>query len=81
MRHPDDRFCGSFKLFDADGRPIPHSECWMALALREGRDFNGKKISIERPDGERVSALAFANPIYDEQGRISGAINVLVDVA
>ena len=80
LRHPDDRFCGSYKLFDADGLPVSHSECWMALALREGQGFNAKEISIERPDGERLSALAFANPIYDEAGRISGAINVVVDV-
>jgi PAS domain S-box-containing protein len=80
LRHPDDRYCGSFKLFDAQGNPLAHSECWMALALREGRDFNGKEIAIERPDGRRLSALAFANPIYDEAGRISGALNVLVDV-
>jgi len=78
--HADDRYCGSFKLFDAEGRAVPHSECWMALALREGREFNGREISIERPDGRRLDALAFANPLYDEDGRIEGALNVLVDV-
>jgi len=80
LKHPDDRFCGSFKLFDLEGRAIPHAECWMALALREDREFIGKEISIERPDGRRLAALAFATPIHDEQGRLSGAINVLVDV-
>ncbi|HEX4440909.1 MAG TPA: PAS domain S-box protein [Thermoanaerobaculia bacterium] len=80
LNHPDDRFCGSFKLFDADGRPVSHSECWMALALREGRDFNGNAISIERPDGRRVDALAFVNPIFDDQGRVLGALNVVVDI-
>jgi PAS domain S-box-containing protein len=80
LRHPDDRYCGSFKLFDAEGRLVPHAECWMALALREGRDFVGKEISIERPDGRRMNALAFANPLYDDQGHVTGAVNVLVDV-
>jgi PAS domain S-box-containing protein len=80
LRHPDDRFCGSFKLFDAEGTPVPHTECWMALALREGRNFSGKEIAIERPDGQRVEALAFAQPIYGEDGRVTGAVNVLVDV-
>ena len=80
LRDPEDRFCGSFKLFDVEGRPIPHSECWMALALREGRDFNSKEISIERPDGRRLNALAFANPLFDDTGRVAGAVNVLIDV-
>ena len=35
LNDPVDRFCGSFKLFAADGTPIPHDQCWMALALRE----------------------------------------------
>src|SRR6188768_1538959 len=56
LNHPADRFCGSFKLFTPDGAPIPHSECWMALALRDQREYNGHEIVIERPDGSRVSA-------------------------
>ena len=39
-----DRFCGSFKLFAADGTPIAHDECWMALALRNDQEYNGEEI-------------------------------------
>ncbi len=81
LNHPDDRFCGSFKLFSADGRPIEHRECWMALALEGRRDYNGQEIIIERPDGERVTALAHANPFLDESGKLLGAVNVLVDIS
>jgi PAS domain S-box-containing protein len=77
---PADRFCGSFKLFSADGVPIAHTACWMALALRDGREYNGHEIQIERPDGTRRTALAHANPITDAAGRAAGAVNVLVDV-
>jgi hypothetical protein len=73
LRDPDDRYCGSFKLFDVEGRPSRIAECWMALALREGRDFDGKEISIERPDGRRLNALAFANPLFDDTGQVAGA--------
>lgn len=43
-----DRFCGSFKLFSVDGTPIPHDRCWMALALHDGKEYNGQEIIIER---------------------------------
>lgn len=76
-----DRFCGSFKLFSTEGEPLDHSQCWMALALRTGQEYNGKEIIIERPDGSRLTALAHANPIWDESGKIAGAINVLVDIS
>src|SRR5437773_2074285 len=52
----------------------------MALALRDAQEHNGQEIVIERPDGSRRTALAHANPIHDESGRLLGAVNVLVDI-
>jgi PAS domain S-box-containing protein len=75
-----DRFCGSFKLYSADGSPIAHDECWMALALSRGKEFDGEEIIIERPDGGRRTALTHANPILDERGLVIGAVNVLIDI-
>src|SRR5262245_64973416 len=55
LNDPRDRYCGSFKLFSSEGAPIRHDRCWMALALREDREFNGHQFVIERPDGQRVT--------------------------
>ena len=81
LNDPVDRFCGSFKLFAADGSPISHDRCWMALALETGKEYNGEEIVIERPDGERATALAHANPLRDESGKVMGAVNMLVDIS
>jgi PAS domain S-box-containing protein len=81
LNDPEDRYCGSFKLFTLDGEPLSHDRCWMALALEEDDEYNGQEIIIERPDGSRISALAHANPIHDESGRVIGAMNVLVDIS
>lgn len=75
-----DRYCGSFKLFSTDGAAITHDRCWMARALEANRGYNRREIVIERPDGERITALAHANPIHDESGNLLGAVNVLVDI-
>jgi PAS domain S-box-containing protein len=80
LNDPAERFCGSFRLYAADGSPILHEECWMALALRTGKEFNGRELVIERPDGRRRTVLAHANPILDERGAILGAVNVLIDI-
>ncbi len=80
LNDPVDRYCGSFKLYTVDGEPIAHDQCWMALALKTNRDYNGREIVIERADGTRVTALAHANPIHDETGTLVGAVNVLVDI-
>ncbi|MCE9547512.1 MAG: MEKHLA domain-containing protein, partial [Planctomycetia bacterium] len=80
LNDPIDRFCGSFKLFAADGTPIDHAECWMALALRNDKAYIGEEIIVQRPDGQRVNVLAHATPLHDDAGRLIGAVNVLVDV-
>ena len=80
LNDPEDRYCGSFRLFTVDGLPIMHDQCWMALALKDDREYHGREIVIERPDGRRVTALAHASPLHDENGRLYGAVNVLVDI-
>jgi PAS domain S-box-containing protein len=81
LNDAEDQFCGSFKLFSADGAAICHDQCWMALALTRNEEYNGHEIIIQRPDGSRLTALAHANPIRDESGKLLGAVNVLVDIS
>jgi PAS domain S-box-containing protein len=76
----EDLFCGSFKLFSVDGAPIDHDRCWMAMALKTNEGYNRREIVIERAGGQRLSALAHANPIRDESGNLIGAVYVLVDI-
>ena len=58
LHDPSDRFCGSFRLSLADGTPIAHDQCWMALAIQNGKPYVGQEIVVERPDGGSVSATA-----------------------
>lgn len=80
LNNTEDRYCGSAALFWSDGKPMSHDQCWMARALQEGREYNGCEVIIERPDGQRVQALAYANPILDEAGHLNSAVNILVRV-
>ena len=80
LRDPVDRYCGSFKLHSADGQPMSHDNCWMALALRGGREYTGCELIVERPDGERLNVSAYASPMHDKSGKLTGAVNVLFDI-
>lgn len=73
-------FCGSWKLFWSDGTPLPHDQCPMAIALKEGRAIEGMEAVAERPDGTRVPFLAFPTPLFDDAGNCEGAVNMLVDI-
>jgi PAS domain S-box-containing protein len=73
-------WCGSWKLYWPDGRPLPHDQCPMALALREKRPIRGMEAVAERPDGVRVPFIPYPTPLYDASGELVGAVNMLVDI-
>nr|WP_249156073.1 PAS domain S-box protein [Bradyrhizobium japonicum] len=76
-----DEWCVTWKLYNPDGTPLPHDQCPMAIALREGRPIRGAEAVAERPDGTRVPFIPFPTPLRDASGRITGAINMLVDLS
>jgi PAS domain S-box-containing protein len=73
-------WCGSWKLFWPDGTPLRHDECPMAVALKEDRAVRGKEAACERPDGTRVPFIPYPTPLHDENGRLVGAVNMLIDI-
>jgi PAS domain S-box-containing protein len=76
-----DEWCVTWKLYWPDGTPLPHDQCPMAVALKEGRPVRGKEAVAERPDGTRIPFIPFPTPIRDSTGKVTGAINMLVDVS
>src|SRR3954469_4856948 len=76
-----DEWCVSWKLYWPDGTPLPHDQCPMAVALKEGRTIRNAEAILERPDGTRVPFIPFPTPLRDASGKVVGAINMLVDVS
>ena len=82
-RMPDlgtDRWCVSWKLYCPDGSLMPHEECPMAIAINEGRIIRGVEMIVERPDGTRIWSTPYPGLLHDSQGRITGGINLLLDI-
>jgi len=76
-----DLWCGSWRLFWPDGKPMPHDACPMAITLQERRAVRGGQAIAERPDGSRVPFMAFPTPLHDASGAFVGAVNMLIDVS
>jgi PAS domain S-box-containing protein len=74
------RWCGSSKIFTFDGTPVPHDECPMAIALRTGQPVHGLEAEAERPDGTRVACAVYPTPLTDDNGRVIGGVNMMVDI-
>jgi PAS domain S-box-containing protein len=77
---PAELFCGAHRLFWPDGRPLPHEDTPMAAAIRTGRSHHNLEVQIEQPGGRRLWVLVNIDPIRDETGAITGAINCLQDI-
>ncbi len=76
----EERWCGSWKIFNTDGTPVALENCPMGIACRDGLPIRGQEIIVERPDGSRSFVLPHPNPIRDESGEIIGTVNMLVDI-
>ena len=68
------RWCGAWKIYWPDGRSLPHDQCPMAIALREGREVRGVSAIAERPDGTRVHLMPYPTLLRDASGKIVGAV-------
>ena len=80
LRDPDERFCGSYRMFRRDGSLLPHDQCPMADVLRTGVSVREQEVHIERPDGLRGIALVDIEAIRDSGGNIVGAVNCFQDI-
>ncbi|MBV8812613.1 MAG: PAS domain S-box protein, partial [Acidobacteriaceae bacterium] len=75
-----DQWCVTWKLFHPDGTPLPHDQCPMATALRDGEAPQGAECIAERPDGTRFWFTPYPTILRDDKGRLIGGINMLVDI-
>jgi PAS domain S-box-containing protein len=77
---PNERFCGSYRMFRPDGSLLPHHHCPMADVLRTGISVRQQEVHIERPDGSRGIALVDIEAIKDSGGNVVGAVNCFQDI-
>jgi two-component system, chemotaxis family, CheB/CheR fusion protein len=75
----EELWCGSWRLFWPDGRPMAHEECPMAVTLKTGYPVLGAQAIAERPDGTRCTIIPFPSLMFDGAGNIVGGVNLLVD--
>jgi PAS fold len=75
-----DKWCVTWKIYKTDGKYLPHDACPMAVAIRERRSIRGEEAIAERPDGTRINFVPYPTPLFDEDGNLAGAVNLLLDV-
>lgn len=75
-----DRWCGSHRLLYPDGKPMAFDDCPMAMTLKYGKKFQGQEMLIEHSRSGYTHVVAYPEPLYDSDGMLVGALNLLVDI-
>lgn len=76
-----DMWCGSYRIKRTDGSNLPLDNCPMAVCLREQRAVHNEEILVIRPDGTERFVAPHPQPVFDSEGKMMGAINLLVDIS
>jgi PAS domain S-box-containing protein len=76
-----DKWCVTWKLYTLDGEHLPHNQCPMAIAIREKRSIRDVEAVAERPDGTRITFVPYPTPVFDADGNLAGAVNLLMEVS
>ena len=80
-RVPDrDRWCAAHALYRLDGSLVAPNDSPTARALHGRPLATNLVLVVERPDGTRREVLANARPVTGDDGRITGAVTLLLDV-
>jgi PAS domain S-box-containing protein len=76
-----DRWCVTWQLYTTAGDPLQHADCPMAEAIRQKRPIRDAVAIAQRPDGSRVAFRAYPTPLFESDGTMKGAVNMLLDVS
>lgn len=75
------RYCGAFKTFQCNGDDVAKDQTTLALVLASGKPVRDRELIVERENGERLTILANADPIFDDSGHLVGAVNCFQDIS
>lgn len=75
-----DKWCVTWKIFTPEGEFLPHDQCPMAQAIRQGQPVRDVEAIAERPDGTRRHFIPYPTPLFGADGQLKGAVNLLLDV-
>jgi PAS domain S-box-containing protein len=73
---------GEYKGWWVDtGKPVEPEDWAITRALRKGQTILGELVRIQCFDGTTKTIINSAMPLYDDQGRLAGAVSVNEDIS
>lgn len=70
---------GGLQIFHNDRRLEPE-EFPVQRACASGQSVGGVELEVRHADGRVTQALASANPLFDDSGKVRGAVGAVIDI-
>jgi PAS domain S-box-containing protein len=65
----------------ADGKPVAAEDLPLQRAARLGIDVRNAELDVVRADGTTVTLYEYAAPLFDDEGKVRGAIGAFLDIS
>lgn len=63
-----------------DGSPLPAESLPLQTAARLGIEVKNVELDVRHPDGTTITLYEYAAPLFDDEGRVRGAVGAFLDI-
>ena len=64
-----------------DGQPVATDDLPLQVAARMGVEVTNIELEVVHPDGTSLTLYQYAAPLFDDQGKVRGAVGALLDIS
>lgn len=75
-----EQYCGAEKMVAGNGQVILPEQSPVAITLQSSQPAPAAEMIVFRPDGTTRKVVQYTSPIFDAWGKLTGAINRMVDM-
>jgi signal transduction histidine kinase len=63
-----------------DGQPVAAEDLPLQVAARLGIEVKNVELDVVHPDGTTLTLYEYAAPLFDDEGRVRGAVGAFLDI-
>jgi signal transduction histidine kinase len=77
---PDPKTPLSF-VVQRNGVPVAADDLPLQVAARTGTEVKNVELDVVHPDGTTITLYEYAAPLFDDEGRVRGAVGAFLDIS
>ena len=67
-------------MIEKHGVPVAPDDLPLQMAARLGAEVKNIELDVIHPDGTRCTLYEYAAPLFDDEGKVRGAVGAFLDI-